>query len=38
MKVEIKVILDTDEPKDQAIMERLMTFLEDIKELVDASS
>jgi hypothetical protein len=39
MKVEIKVVLDTDEPKDKALMERLMALLEDVKEMLeDANS
>jgi len=38
MKIEIKVVLDTEEPKDQALMERLMALLEDIKEMLNADS
>jgi hypothetical protein len=39
MKIEIKVVLDTDEPKDQAVMERLMDLLEDLREMLeDANS
>jgi hypothetical protein len=38
MKVEFKVVLDTDEPKDQALAERLIALLEDIREMMDADS
>jgi len=39
MKIELKVVLDTDEPKDKALMERLMGLLEDLKEMLeDANS
>jgi len=38
MKVEIKVVLDTDEPKDKALMERLIELLEDLRDRLDADS
>jgi len=38
MKVEIKVVLDTDEPKDKALIERLMELLEDLRDRLDADS
>lgn len=39
MKIELKVVLDTDEPKDKALMERLMDLLEDLREILeDANS
>ena len=39
MKIEMKVVLDTDEPKDQALAERLMALLEDLREILeDANS
>jgi hypothetical protein len=38
MKIEIKIVVDTDEPKDKALMEKLMGLLEDIKEMLDADS
>jgi hypothetical protein len=38
MKIEIKVALDTDEPKDKALMERLIELLEDLRDRLDADS
>ena len=39
MKIELKVVLDTDEPNDKALMERLMELLEELKEMLeDANS
>ena len=38
MKVEIKVVLDTDEPKDKALMERLIELLEDLRDRLDSYS
>jgi len=38
MKIEIKVVIDTDEPKDQTLVEQIMQLVEDIKERLNADS
>lgn len=38
MKIEIKVIIDTDQPKDQALAERIIQLVEELKEKLDADS
>ena len=35
MIVEVKVVFDTEKPKDEALINRLMELAEDFKELTD---
>ena len=35
MIVEVKVVVDTEKPKDEALITRLMELAEDLKELRD---
>lgn len=35
MIVEVKVVFDTEKPKDEALITRLMELVEELKELAD---
>lgn len=35
MIVEVKVVVDTEKPKDEALITRLMELVEEVKELTD---